>query len=280
MKKAKKIFSILFILIGVCLLLYPLISNYVNGLEHTYTYNTYEKVVEDKADYSNEFKQCYKYNETLRNNYGRFEETDEKLEEYNNLLNISQGLMAYVIIPKINVNLPIYHYTDKKTLSEGVGHIYGTSLPVGGVGTNSVIAGHTGLSTAIMFNDLTEMETGDKFYIKVYDQTLTYEVDKVELVEPRDVSVLQIDKTKDYVTLLTCYPIGLGTQRLIVRGHKIEATSEQAKEWIETTQHVVTMTDKINWGFIAVGAILIIYFIISMVLISKKISKKVEKSEN
>lgn len=278
--KARRIISFLLVLIGIGCLLYPLVSNYINGLQHTYTFNIYEKVVAEQEDYSKEFAACYEYNRQLRRQSDRFVETEERMDEYQSLLNISQGMMGYIEIPKINVHLPIFHGSSKAELSQGVGHLFGSSLPVGGIGTHSVLAGHTGLANQILFNDLVELEEGDCFYIRVYDKTLTYEVDQIEVVEPTDSSLLGIDKSCDYVTLLTCYPMATGSHRLLVRGHNIGESSEKPEEQIITTQRVVTTTDKINWAFIAAGTILVLYFLYSTFVLGGLIKAKRKRDTN
>ena len=258
MKSLRKVFGFVLLLVGLSCVLFPVLSNYINSLEHSYTFNVYETVIQEKDDLSEELKACYDYNQRLVNKYDRYEQSDEALSEYNSLLNISQGLIGYLEIPKINVNQPIYHSSDAASLSQGVGHVFGTSLPVGGTSTHAVLAGHTGMSSQIMFNDLNKMEIGDRFYIRVLDRTLTYEVDQIKMVVPSDMSEIEIEEYCDYVTLVTCYPIGVGSHRLLVRGHNIEISSEQAEEEIITTQKTITTTDKINWALLAFAVLIII----------------------
>ena len=272
--KIRRIISSLLVLIGVGCLLYPVLSNYINGRQHTYTFNIYEKIIEEREDYSKEFQACYEYNRRLELQSDRFVETDERLQEYYSMLNVSQGMMGYIDIPKIDVHLPIYHGSNKTALSQGGGHLYGSSLPVGGMGTHSVLAGHTGLANQILFNDLVELEKGDCFYIRVYDKTLTYEVDQINVVEPTDSSLLGFDKSGDYVTLLTCYPMATGSHRLLVRGHNIGESTDKPEEQIITTQRVITTTDKINWAFIAASVILVLYFLYSTFILGGLIQSK------
>lgn len=259
---------------------YPLINNYVNSLTKSYTFNVYEKIVAEQVDYSSEYKRCVEYNKRLANRADRMNPTDSDIEEYYSLLNFGDdAMMGYVDVPKINIKQPILHGTDVKELAYGAGHVIGTSLPVGGLGTHSVLAGHTGMSSQMMFTDLTEMEIGDKFYIHVLGQIITYEVDQIELVLPTDMSLIKIEPDKDYVTLVTCYPLGVGSHRLLVRGHNTGQTSDQAQDEISTTQKVVTKTDKINWSFMLLALLVIIYFIYSGHKRKKKKKQKKAKTK-
>ena len=130
--------------------------------------------------------------------------------------------VAYVEIPKIHVSLPIYHGTEETTLAVAVGHLEGTSLPIGGVGNHVAMSGHTGLPSAKLFNDLVKLEIGDTFFIKVLDETLTYQIDQIEIVLPDDFSLLGLDEEKDLCTLITCTPYGVNSHRLMVRGQRVE----------------------------------------------------------
>lgn len=152
-------------------------------------------------------------------------------EDYDNLLNIAgDGVMGSVEIPSIDVYLPIYHGTDSESLEKGAGHLENSSLPVGGKGTHSIISAHTGLPSAKMFDNLTEVKEGDVFYIHVLNRTLAYEVDQIKVVLPENVSDLLIDKNKDYVTLVTCTPYGINSHRLLVRGTRIPYKEAKKKD--------------------------------------------------
>lgn len=152
-------------------------------------------------------------------------------EDYDNLLNIAgDGVMGSVEIPSIDVYLPIYHGTDSESLEKGAGHLENSSLPVGGKGTHSIISAHTGLPSAKMFDNLTEVKEGDVFYIHVLNRTLAYEVDQIKVVLPENVSDLLIDKNKDYVTLVTCTPYGINSHRLLVRGERIPYKEAKKKD--------------------------------------------------
>ena len=162
-------------------------------------------------------------------------ETDE---EYESLLNLNgDGMMGYVEIPVIDQSIPIYHYTTEATLEKGAGHLFGSSLPVGGESTHAIISAHRGLPSAKLFTDLNLVEEGDVFYLHVLDQTLAYEVDQILTVLPDETESLGITEGEDYVTLITCTPYAVNTHRLLVRGHRI--AYEEAKE-IEKTEHKVS----------------------------------------
>ncbi|MDD6324898.1 MAG: class C sortase [Lachnospiraceae bacterium] len=223
------ILLVLILLTGVSLLLYPTVSDYWNSFHQSRAIASYvEAVAEiDNTDYEKMWQEAVAYNEKLKDNSGRWTPTDEELEEYDQILNISDtGIMGYVEIPKINVSLPIYHGTDEAILQIAIGHIPGSSLPVGGKGTHCVISGHRGLPSAKLFTDLDQMEEGDLFMMRVLDETLTYEVDQIRIVQPEDLSDLEIDEDKDLCTLVTCTPYGINSHRLLVRGHRVENLKE------------------------------------------------------
>ena len=223
------ILLVLILLTGVSLLLYPTVSDYWNSFHQSQAIASYvEAVAEiDNTDYEKMWQEAVAYNEKLKDNSGRWMPTDEELEEYERLLNVSDtGIMGYIEIPKIKVSLPIYHGTDEAILQIAIGHIPGSSLPVGGKGTHCVVSGHRGLPSAKLFTDLDQLEEGDLFMMRILDETLTYEVDQVRIVEPEELSDLEIDEDKDLCTLVTCTPYGINSHRLLVRGHRVENLKE------------------------------------------------------
>ena len=233
MRRIKKhvttILLVLILLTGVSLLLYPTISDYWNSFHQSRAIASYVKSVAeiDHTDYEKMWQEAVAYNEKLKENSGRWALTDEELKKYDQLLNISDtGIMGYIEIPKINVSLPIYHGTDEAILQIAVGHIPGSSFPVGGKGTHCVVSGHRGLPSAKLFTDLDQMEEGDLFMIRILDETLTYEVDQMRTVEPEELSDLEIDEDRDLCTLVTCTPYGINSHRLLVRGHRVENQEE------------------------------------------------------
>lgn len=212
---------------GLSLLLYPTFSNYWNFFRQSRAIATYaEEVAElDNNTYDEILSEADKYNKSLINNDDRFFMTDEQLKQYESILNISgNGVIGYIEIPSIDCYLPIYHGADESVLQIAAGHIAGSSLPVGGKGTHSVISGHRGLPSAKLFTDLNKVKTGDTFTIRVLDEALTYEVDQILTVEPQNIEALDIDENNDYCTLVTCTPYGINTHRILVRGHRIENT--------------------------------------------------------
>ncbi|HFI2440004.1 TPA: class C sortase [Streptococcus suis] len=228
------------LLFGIMLLLYPTVSDYWNSFHQSKAVAGYlEKVSQmDKSDYNDILAVAQAYNETLPHSDIPDLNIDEDTEgTYFQTLNITgNGIMAYVEIPKLNTILPIYHGVDDAILQVAIGHIPGTSLPVGGVGTHSVISGHRGLPSAKLFSDLDQLVEGDTFLIQVLDRTLVYEVDQILTVTPDDVSALRIDSQKDYVTLVTCTPYGVNSHRLLVRGHRLENSMQSARVTAEATQ--------------------------------------------
>ena len=229
MSRRIKIFlCILFLLFALGVTLYPLISNIVGEKYRSMVESRYDKAVEqlDTMELIAEKERAVAYNKTLQggteNTFSR-EALAEAEESYWHLLNVrGDGIMGYVQIPKIGVELPIYHGTSEETLDKGVGHLLGTSLPVGGIGTHSVLTGHSGLAGTRMFSDLDQLKVGDVFYVRVLDETHAYMILDINTVLPEDTSKLEIDPQRESVTLVTCTPFGVNTHRLLVRGERIE----------------------------------------------------------
>jgi sortase A len=220
------------------------------------------------TDYESFFAVAEKYNETLLGRDDtRYTMTEEEEEEYNSLLDISgTGIIGYVEIDKINVELPIYHGIEDTVLQIATGHLPGTSLPVGGKGTHSVICGHRGLPSASLFTNLDQLEEGDTFVVHVLNETLTYEVDQVLIVEPEDTTPLEIEPDKDLCTLLTCTPYGINTQRLLVRGHRV-ANAASTEDL--TTADAKTL-DPVMVAPLVAAPILVILLIALLVRTKKK----------
>ena len=211
-------------LVGLSLLLYPTVSEWWNSMHQTRAITSYSESVAglDDADYEALLAEAQAYNESLVGKADRFRLTDEELEDYERYLSVDgTNVIGSIRIDKINCDLPIYHGTDASVLQVGVGHLEGSSLPVGGPSTHSVITGHRGLPSARLFTDLDQLEVGDTFVVTVLDETLTYEVDQIRIVEPTDMSALAIEEGEDLCTLVTCTPYGINTHRLLVRGHRV-----------------------------------------------------------
>ncbi len=228
------------LLIGLSLLLYPTVSDYWNSFHQSEAVAGYVQDVEDMSEQKKAemLAAAQAYNETLQT--GVIPDLNLSSSEktvYNQTLDVTgTGIMGYVEIPKLNTTLPIYHGTDDTILQVALGHIPGTSLPVGGKGTHAVISGHRGLASAKLFTNLDRLVEGDIFMIQVLDETLTYEVDQILTVTPDDVSALEIDPDQDYVTLVTCTPYGVNTHRLLVRGHRIANQANTARVTSEASQ--------------------------------------------
>ncbi len=209
-------------LIGLGLVLYPSLSDYWNSFHQSQAIMSYSESVSKMSDdeYDEILKKAEEYNQKLTSM--NWDMSDEEKAEYESELNFNNdGSMGYIDIPKINVKLTIYHGTDDSVLQTSIGHLEGTSLPVGGLGTHSVLSGHRGLPSAKLFSDLDKLREGDTFTVHVLNETLTYEVDQIRVVDPTDFTDLTIDPNQDYMTLVTCTPYGVNTQRLLVRGHRI-----------------------------------------------------------
>ena len=214
--------------IGLSVLLYPTISNYWNSRLQLKVVTDYDDKVNSLSDEEsyNLLKTAQDYNEQLRQLRDSFSEY-EKIGDYNNVLNVNgYGTMGYLDIEKIKVELPIYHGVSREILSDSVGHLPGTSLPIGGPSTHAVLTSHRGLPSAKLFTDLDKLELGDVFTITVLKQKITYEVDDIRIVEPNEMQTLRIEEGQDLCTLVTCTPYGINTHRLLVRGHRIANLSD------------------------------------------------------
>lgn len=227
--------------IAIALTMYPFISNWLFENKTDSVADAVEQAAQelDNSEQQAALQAAREYNQVLANGHvtltDPFEEdvTDEDLAEYESLLNLmDDGVMGTVEIPVIDVSLPIYHGTSESVLEKGVGHLHGTSLPVGGESTHTVLTGHTGLSKAKLFTDLTEMEEGDIFFLHVMGENLAYEVDQIKVVLPSELDDLKIVPGEDYCTLVTCTPYGVNSHRLLVRG--VRTDYQEAVENPET----------------------------------------------
>jgi sortase A len=215
----------LIFIIGLAVLLYPVVSDHINALHQSRVIAEYrENVVRtDDASRAVFIGEARAYNERLNAKGDRFVLSDEDRAEYNSLLRVSDtGVMGFLEIPSIRVKLPIYHGTGEGVLQVGIGHMEGTSLPIGGVGTHAVVTGHRGLPSSTLLTDLNKMSEGDIFLFTVLDEVMTYETDRILTVEPDELDALDIDPNTDYATLVTCTPYGINSHRLLVRGHRVD----------------------------------------------------------
>ncbi len=261
-----KRFDILFIFIGIILIVYPILSNFIGRYTHTVAISKYTKQTNDLTDNQKqeELEKAREYNDDLVNN-------NEKVtyNSYLNVLNIGE-VIAYISIPKINVYLPIYHGVSEKVLQSGIGHIEKSSLPVGGKGTHCILTGHTGLTRAKMFDDIKKLKLGDKFYIHVLDEVLAYKVDNIKVVLPNEVESLKIDKDNDYITLVTCTPYMINTHRLLVRGTRTELESTDENITNENNIQKEKQQLQLYIIIIVIGIIIILLIMLILLIVIKR----------
>ena len=233
MKRA--ILFILLIITGLGIFFYPYVSNWLIEKNASYIIETYDQAVEASGnqEIEKEWKKAKEYNDSLEGTVLKdpfIEGSGMALQDNYKEVLIIDGIMGYVEIPAIDVKLSIFHGTSDATLQKGIGHLEGSSLPIGGSGTHAILTGHTGLSKAKFFTDLVELKEGDRFYLRILDKTLAYLVDQIKVVEPENTKDLQSISGKDYVTLLTCTPYGVNSHRLLVRGVRTEYHPEEKTE--------------------------------------------------
>ena len=230
-KNGLTLILLLILLIGAGMIAYPTFADWWNSFHQSRAVASYAEEVAsmNTEEYEKIIRKAEAYNRKLAATGIRWTMEEDEEKEYEEQLNIgTSGIMGYIDIPKVDVMLPIYHGIDEAVLQVAIGHIPGSSLPVGGKGSHCIISGHRGLPSARLFTDIDKLVEGDTFTITVLNQTLTYEVDQIRTVEPTDLSELQIEKGKDYLTLVTCTPYGINTHRLLVRGHRTENANGDA----------------------------------------------------
>ena len=271
-KKAGNLVICIIFLAGLSLLLYPFVANQWNNYRQKQLISGYEQVVSDKEaaegiDYDAERKKAEDYNEALLpcvlpDSFALAESSGVD-PVYMNTLNIAGNeMMGSVEIPKINIKIPIYHTTEEEVLNKGAGHLEGSSLPVGGANTHAVISAHRGLPSASLFTDLDQMKVGDHFLLHVLDETLCYEVDKISVVKPEDTTALAVEDGQDLVTLLTCTPYGVNTERLLVRGHRVPYVEEEVKEEKTVLSGSSLHTNYLLWVFVGLSVTALFVFVL------------------
>ena len=271
-KKAGNLVIGIIFLAGLSLLLYPFVANQWNNYRQKQLISGYEQVVSDKEaaegiDYDAERKKAEDYNEALLpcvlpDSFALAESSGVD-PVYMNTLNIAgDEMMGSVEIPKINIKIPIYHTTEEDVLNKGAGHLEGSSLPVGGANTHAVISAHRGLPSASLFTDLDQMKVGDHFLLPGGDETLGYEVDKISVVKPEDTSALAVEDGQDLVTLLTCTPYGVNTERLLVRGHRVPYVEEEVKEEKTVLSGSSLHTNYLLWVFVGLSVTALFVFVL------------------
>ena len=228
-KRMTNLMLILILIVGLSLLLYPTVSDYWNSLHQSKAISSYAEDVAaiDDDRYQAMLADAAAYNQALLGRDNPYLLSDEMRSQYVSLLDISgNGIMGYIEIPQIECTLPIYHGAEDSVLQVAIGHLDWTSLPIGGESTHCVVSGHRGLPSAKLFTDLDKLAKGDIFIMRTLDETLTYEVDQILIVEPDDTTALLVEPGKDYCTLVTCTPYGVNSHRMLVRGHRIENQEE------------------------------------------------------
>ena len=270
-------------LLGLGLILYPSVADWWNSFHQSRAVASYAKKVAnlDTSEYERILAEAEAYNNNLAATGIKWTMSEEEIAAYEQELDITgTGIMGYITIPKIHVELPIYHGIDDAVLQIAIGHLTETSLPVGGPSTHCVVSGHRGLPSAKLFTDIDKLVEGDTWTVNVLNKTLTYEVDQIRVVEPTDLSNLQIEQGKDYFTLITCTPYGINTHRLLIRGHRVDNAQGEAN----------VIADALQIEPVYIAPFVAIPFIILLIIIMlvstgymkkrKKIRKKAEEEFN
>lgn len=281
MKKHTVWFCIILFLSGLGILLYPFVSNLVAEHNATQVVEKYEdettQMGQEEIDAAKE--SIKKYNEQLSNVVTIDEETDGNGSlSYLDMVNVGEAL-GYIVIPKIDVNLPIYSGISEEVLQKGVGHLEQSSYPLGGESTHSVLTGHRGLPSATLFTDLDKLEVGDQFYLHVLDEILAYEVDQIKVVEPEDSGELEIIEGEDYCTLVTCTPYAINTHRLLVRGKRTEYNPDQemnTQSQMQSGSLTKRIVDVWPWLVLALIIVFVVEFVIFFMMMRRKKKDKEE----
>lgn len=266
----------LMLFLGIGLILYPFISRWFSRNQQMETIEYMKKNVEqmEEQECEEEWEKAIAYNKALGGGYvgDPFASGGEAKapEDYEQIMNLGDGVMAELMIPCIGVDLPVYHGMEESILERGVGHMARTALPIGGEGNHCVLAGHTGLPGTLLLTELDQVKEGDCFYIKVMEETLAYQVDQVLVVEPEDSSALKAEAGKDYVTLVTCTPYGINTHRLLVRGERIPYTPDAEKGGDYTLKSVVGLRNTSWWIIAAAAAGIVLAILLLLIVLLKK----------
>ena len=262
-KHLSTILLVLILMTGLSLLLYPTVSDAWNALHQTRAIDSYTANVAriNDARYKEILQQAEDYNVRLFATPHTLILTESQIPDYESQLNVAgDGIMGYIEIPQIDCTLPIYHGTGAAVLQIAIGHINGSSLPVGGPGTHTILSGHRGLPSARLFSRLDELETGDRFMLHVLDETLTYEVDQIRIVLPDELDELSIEEGQDLCTLVTCTPYGINTHRLLVRGHRID--NIEGVKTVRVTADAVQLEPMLVAPVVAIPMLLILLILL------------------
>lgn len=286
----RKVIEIILIIIGISAIGFPVISKFVNSYTETTVISNYQedinKLTEEQKE--EELRKAQEYNDEISQEGivdisldKKKNEEDKGYVSYLNVLNIGNAI-GYINIPKLDVNLPIYHGISENVLQTGVGHLQGTSLPIGGQGTHAVLAGHTGLASNKIFDDLDKMVIGDKFYIYVLGKTLEYEVDDIKVVKPEVVDAIERNPEEDYVTLITCTPYMVNSHRLLVRGTRVETldnvTNQTSDSQLNNLQNINNLKNKKKREMLLIITIFVIATIFLILWIARGKENKEEKN--
>ena len=269
---------ILIFLVGLSVLLYPYVADYFNSRNQSRAVSSYRDAVGNisEADLSEMFEAARAYNDSLRGKQNRFKPTEEDLAEYRSLLNITTGgIMGTLEIGAIGVMLPIYHGTSEGALQIGAGHLEGSSLPVGGLGTHTVLTGHRGLPSSTLLTNLDRVEEGDVITLHVLNETLYYRVDRIIVVEPNDFSAMGFDMNKDYCTVFTCTPYGINSHRMLVRGYRIESPEEE----IVLKPIIQSEAERIRILIIVIAVVGLSVIILMVIRLVRDLKKNKQNSE-
>lgn len=272
-KRFSTVLLSLTLLAGLSLLLYPSFSDWFNHLEARRIQQSLEQELANipEDQFQMYWQQAEDYNNRLNTKADRFNLSDSEKEEYSQTLLLpTTEVMGMIEIPSIDVNLPIYHGTSENVLQKYIGHLEGTSLPTGGQGRHAVLSGHRGLPSAKLFTDIDQLQENDYFIVTLLGQKMTYQVDKISIIEPTDYSEFAIDPDQDYVTLMTCTPYGINTHRLLVRGHRVDNLPDD----FIYTQNEAGMIDRSLVAVIFFGVLLGGYFIVTWIRSSYQSSKR------
>lgn len=277
-KQRTTIILVMLLIISSLVFLYPDISDYWNSMRQTRVISNYEENMDilEENEYEQILALAQEYNEELallsKNSYENGEPVDEY---YQSMLNLNDSnMMGYITIEKIDIDLPIYHGTSESVLSIGTGHLEGSSLPIGGDSTHTVITGHRGLATSMLFTDLDKLELGDTFTLTILSQTLTYEIDQILIVEPEEVDKLSIVDGEDYCTLITCTPFGVNTHRILVRGTRTDNLENDTESIIRVTPEAILIDPMLVVPFIVLPIVIVLLAVLFFTPSSRKGTRK------
>ena len=284
-KRITIVLAVIAFLLALGMTLYPVISNYVNQKYASEIHTAYQEVMEqaDNQEIQKAKENAAAYNRTITPGAAQADAYSQEgllaaSEDYDSQLNVAgNGIMGYIEIPKISVNLPIYHSTENDSLERGIGHLLGSSLPIGGESTHSILSGHSGMASQKMFTDLEQLTLGDIFYLHVLDETLAYQVVDVNTVLPYDTSLLGIVPGEDLCTLVTCTPYGINTHRLLVQGSRIPyEEAEQAQADAAPAEQRVSSWERHYWNGLAIGLIAVA-ILTAMILLAVRLRRKIAR---